>query len=721
VGFGRTPRQDVVRVGGGTHRSYLAAMEAAGRRGRGRGPYHRTILWLERRMFAPRGHRRILAVSQRVADEVTRDYGVAPDRIRVLYNGVDLERFHPRRRLADGPRLRTELGLGSRPVCVAIGTGFVRKGFDLLLDCWREGPPAGAALVLVGDDERLRATIGAPRPRELARIRARCSAARRRRNGPRRGRRALPTVAAGSVRERRPRSRRRRRPGRDDRGGAPPSCSTGPLAELVIAGAVDASSLRRTITRALTGGGRRATARAAARRAPPVAAPPGRPSRRSCARWPMPPETRPPRAVRHGALRACLAAELDVARVIGPDGDPDRLLTSPRCELRKFQEKVVVGRIETPRGWVYVKRYNVHALRVLAGSLFRRSPAMAAFENAGRLAALGVAVPHPLAAIEYRRAGLLRRSFFLTDEVAGAVTADVAWQPSSLARPRPAGARGARSPRARRILRRPACARRLPPRFEGRERAGAGLIGAPSFVLLDLERVAIGAPVAAAAPEPDAARPHRRRRDGGDRLRLGPTSAPRARGRRAWVARSARSSKRIAGTRRASTGPHHVHGRLQDEAAQIAHALESVTWCDEVVVVDGGSRDATAEIARQYTARVLHNPWPGYRAQKQFALDASTSDWVLNLDADERVSDELANEIRRELARVPGDVDGSRSRLARTSGAGGIAAGGIRAGWFVWCVVRTARGAARIRTTGPRSSAACKRSARRSSTTPTTT
>src|SRR5215510_14822465 len=79
VGFGRTPRQDVVRVGGGTHRSYLATMEAAGRRGPRRGPYHRTILWLERRMFAPSGHRRVLAVSQRVADEVAGDYGVAAE------------------------------------------------------------------------------------------------------------------------------------------------------------------------------------------------------------------------------------------------------------------------------------------------------------------------------------------------------------------------------------------------------------------------------------------------------------------------------------------------------------------------------------------------------------------------------------------------------------------------------------------------------------------
>jgi UDP-glucose:(heptosyl)LPS alpha-1,3-glucosyltransferase len=155
VGFGRTPRQDVVRVGGGTHRSYLAAMAGHGRAGRGRGPYHRTILWLERRMFAPDGHRRVLAVSQRVADEVMRDYGVGRDRVRVVYNGVDLERFHPARRAVDGPRLRAALGIGSARMCVAIGTGYARKGFDLLLALWRDAPPDDAALVLVGDDQQL--------------------------------------------------------------------------------------------------------------------------------------------------------------------------------------------------------------------------------------------------------------------------------------------------------------------------------------------------------------------------------------------------------------------------------------------------------------------------------------------------------------------------------------------------------------------------------------
>ncbi|MFN8543326.1 MAG: glycosyltransferase family 4 protein [Candidatus Binatia bacterium] len=154
VGFGRTLRQDVVRVGGGTHRTYLARMEAAGQRGPWRGPYHRAILWIERRMFA--GARRVLAVAACVRDEIVADYGVAAERITVLYNGVDLERFHPAHRAIAGARVRAELGLapGTR-LCAAVGSGFARKGFDLLLRLWEEGAPPATHLVLVGDDERL--------------------------------------------------------------------------------------------------------------------------------------------------------------------------------------------------------------------------------------------------------------------------------------------------------------------------------------------------------------------------------------------------------------------------------------------------------------------------------------------------------------------------------------------------------------------------------------
>src|SRR2546428_13650591 len=77
-----------------------------------------------------------------------------------------------------------------------------------------------------------------------------------------------------------------------------------------------------------------------------------------------------------------------------------------------------------------------------------------------------------------------------------------------------------------------------------------------------------------------------------------------------------------------------------------------------MVVVDGASPDRTAALARRFTDRVLTNPWPGYRAQKQFALDAARGEWVLNLDADERISPELADEVRAALVHVPAQVAG---------------------------------------------------------------
>ena len=83
-----------------------------------------------------------------------------------------------------------------------------------------------------------------------------------------------------------------------------------------------------------------------------------------------------------------------------------------------------------------------------------------------------------------------------------------------------------------------------------------------------------------------------------------------------------------------------------NEEANLGRTLESVKWADEIVVVDSGSTDRTCEIARQYGARVISEPWRGYVAQKQYAIDLCTNDWVLLLDSDEEVSAGLAEEIR---------------------------------------------------------------------------
>jgi glycosyltransferase involved in cell wall biosynthesis len=83
-----------------------------------------------------------------------------------------------------------------------------------------------------------------------------------------------------------------------------------------------------------------------------------------------------------------------------------------------------------------------------------------------------------------------------------------------------------------------------------------------------------------------------------------------------------------------------------NESANIAAALESVRWADEIIVVDAESTDETVAIARRYTDRVIVRPWPGYVEQKNFAASQATHDWIFSLDADERVTPELAAEIR---------------------------------------------------------------------------
>jgi glycosyltransferase involved in cell wall biosynthesis len=82
-----------------------------------------------------------------------------------------------------------------------------------------------------------------------------------------------------------------------------------------------------------------------------------------------------------------------------------------------------------------------------------------------------------------------------------------------------------------------------------------------------------------------------------------------------------------------------------NEAENIRDACESVSWADEILVVDSRSTDHTQEIAAGSGARVLINPWPGFSKQKQFAVEQAQYDWIFSLDADERVSPELKESI----------------------------------------------------------------------------
>ncbi len=87
-----------------------------------------------------------------------------------------------------------------------------------------------------------------------------------------------------------------------------------------------------------------------------------------------------------------------------------------------------------------------------------------------------------------------------------------------------------------------------------------------------------------------------------------------------------------------------------DNAATLPDCLASLAFCDEIVVLDSGSTDATRAIAESFGARVFVEPFKGYAAQKQSALDKAAHDWVLLLDADERLSREGRVAIERELA-----------------------------------------------------------------------
>jgi glycosyltransferase involved in cell wall biosynthesis len=84
-----------------------------------------------------------------------------------------------------------------------------------------------------------------------------------------------------------------------------------------------------------------------------------------------------------------------------------------------------------------------------------------------------------------------------------------------------------------------------------------------------------------------------------------------------------------------------------NEERNIEEALLSVRWADEIVVVDGGSTDGTLEICRRYTDRIFTRPWTGFVDQKTYAVARAGHDWVLSLDADERLSPGLIDEIRQ--------------------------------------------------------------------------
>jgi glycosyltransferase involved in cell wall biosynthesis len=90
-----------------------------------------------------------------------------------------------------------------------------------------------------------------------------------------------------------------------------------------------------------------------------------------------------------------------------------------------------------------------------------------------------------------------------------------------------------------------------------------------------------------------------------------------------------------------------------NEEENLSRTLASVRWADEIIVVDSGSTDRTVQIAEDFGARVIHREWPGFAAQKNFAIAQCKGHWILSLDADEELTPELQTQIRTLLPSNP--------------------------------------------------------------------
>ena len=160
LSFDRMPDCDVLRCGGGTHRGFLRRLAedggATSRLWPIMSPYHRTVLALERRQYHSKRVKKIVAVSAAVKRDIMTNYQVASERISVLYNGVDLRRFHPQKRAQSGQSVRALWKIPpDAPLVLFVGSGFRRKGLDRLFSIWHSPKLASAYLLIVGNDARL--------------------------------------------------------------------------------------------------------------------------------------------------------------------------------------------------------------------------------------------------------------------------------------------------------------------------------------------------------------------------------------------------------------------------------------------------------------------------------------------------------------------------------------------------------------------------------------
>lgn len=154
-GLGKTWTHDLIRLGGGCHATYLelahdATLKPWERLLGGRARKHRLALAIEDRALAPNAYRRVVVNSRMVGADVERRHGVPKDKIELVYNGVDLERYTTAKRATLGSTLRRELRLRESSIAVLfLGSGYGRKGLDVVLRAFARAASVNQALELV--------------------------------------------------------------------------------------------------------------------------------------------------------------------------------------------------------------------------------------------------------------------------------------------------------------------------------------------------------------------------------------------------------------------------------------------------------------------------------------------------------------------------------------------------------------------------------------------
>ena len=352
---------------------------------------------------------------------------------------------------------------------------------------------------------------------------------------------------------------------------------------------------------------------------------------------------------------------------------------------------ILVTLFSTAQGAIVIKHHRHHTWRRWGDSLLQGSAARRAWQGAQLLQAAGIPIPRPLAVVEKRFAGVVRESFYVSEALLSQNPLNVYWREHQIRWS---------------WQRRRAFLRTLAEFFRRLHDAGIYVGDLKDenlfveeqdethwkFYIVDLDRVIQQQPLTqqrcfknliqlertlgrhAQATErlfffyhylgmPLPARPQRRELVF-QLLRL------REQKDREYARRRVRHGRNSM-LPTLPTPPSAQHSPLPldrpliscciicfNEEANIRRCLESVKWCDEIVIVDSFSTDRTVEICHEYTNHVIQRAWPGYVEQKRFALSQASHEWVLNVDADEEVSPELRQEILAVLHQNHPAVDG---------------------------------------------------------------